>query len=282
MENKLNNNYPKISIVMPSFNQEEFIERSILSILNQNYPNLELIIIDGGSNNNTIDIIKKYEKYIFYWISEKDNGQTHALNKGFSIASGDIFGWQNSDDIYLPNTFNKVAKIFKNNSNINICYGNWYSINKKDEIIEKTYAMPIKTPHSPDEVMNIYNQATFWRKEVHRRLNKLDENMDRGMDYDLILRFLLNEKLNSFYKINSFLGALRRYEGQKSKTDSTQIKEEKYLEKKFNFAPKYSFRGILNHANYRFYQMKESLKLGGVKYTFDKFIKGVKRRRGIL
>ena len=114
--NKIENNYPKISIVMPSYNQAEFIEKSILSVLNQDYKNIELIIIDGGSNDGTIEIIKKYQDYIFFWVSEKDKGQSDALNKGFKLASGEIYGWLNSDDIYLPNAFHNLMLAFKNNS----------------------------------------------------------------------------------------------------------------------------------------------------------------------
>lgn len=89
---------PKITIITPTFNQGKFIEKSILSVLNQNYPNLEYIIIDGGSSDDTLDIIKKYENRITFWISEKDNGQSHAINKGLQKSSGDIINWLNSDD----------------------------------------------------------------------------------------------------------------------------------------------------------------------------------------
>ena len=101
--------FPKISIVMPSYNQVQFIERSILSVLNQDYPNIELIIIDGGSNDGTVEVIKKYEKHITFWVSEKDKGQSDALNKGFKHCTGEIYGWLNSDDLYLPNAFKHAA-----------------------------------------------------------------------------------------------------------------------------------------------------------------------------
>jgi glycosyltransferase involved in cell wall biosynthesis len=100
--------YPKISIITPSFNQAQFLEEAISSVLNQNYPNLEFIIIDGGSTDGRVEIIKKYEKYLAYWVSEKNEGQADALNKGFARATGDIIGWLNSDDCYLDGTFFKV------------------------------------------------------------------------------------------------------------------------------------------------------------------------------
>ena len=105
-------NLPKISIVTPSFNQGNFIEETILSVLNQDYPNLEYIIIDGNSSDNTIEIIKKYSACLHYWVSEKDNGQACALNKGFQVASGDINAYINSDDLYLDNCLWRIAEIY--------------------------------------------------------------------------------------------------------------------------------------------------------------------------
>lgn len=104
--------YPKITLVTPSFNQGEFIEETIRSVLLQNYPNLEYIIIDGGSTDDTVAIIKKYEKYISYWISEKDKGQSEAINKGLKIATGEIFNWLNSDDYYAPGTLKNRRIVF--------------------------------------------------------------------------------------------------------------------------------------------------------------------------
>ncbi len=101
--------YPKITIVTPSYNQGEFIEETILSVINQNYPNLEYIIIDGGSTDNTIEIIKKYEQHINWWVSEKDNGQSHAINKGFEMAKGQWGNWINSDDMLAKDALYNLA-----------------------------------------------------------------------------------------------------------------------------------------------------------------------------
>ena len=155
-ENK--KNYKKISIVMPSYNQAKFIERSILSVLNQNYPNTELIIVDGGSKDGTDKIIKKYQDFISLWISEKDQGQSDALNKGFKHCTGEIYGWLNSDDIYLPNAFKNITSVLKKNSNKKIVFGDWLSINKQDQIIDYNHAFDFNLNHFKYESFHLYSQ----------------------------------------------------------------------------------------------------------------------------
>jgi len=107
--------WPKISIVTPSYNQGQFLEETIRSVLLQGYPNLEYIIIDGGSTDNSIEIIKKYASWLTYWVSEKDRGQSHAINKGWSRAKGQLIAYLNSDDIYLPNALQKIAEAWDEN-----------------------------------------------------------------------------------------------------------------------------------------------------------------------
>ncbi|MFZ4612746.1 MAG: glycosyltransferase family 2 protein, partial [Bacteroidia bacterium] len=103
-------NLPKISIITPSYNQGQYIEETILSVINQDYPNIEYIVMDGGSNDQTVEIIKKYESKITYWVSEKDKGQADAINKGFARATGDILCWLNSDDYFFDGTLKFVAE----------------------------------------------------------------------------------------------------------------------------------------------------------------------------
>ena len=129
--------YPKISIVSPSFNKREFIERCILSVLNQNYPNLEYIIIDGGSTDGSVEIIKKYEKYLTFWVSEPNNGQVNAINKGLHKTTGEITAWLNSDDFYYPGVFVKAAKEFLKNPNIDLLYGDSVLVSEKGKALIK-------------------------------------------------------------------------------------------------------------------------------------------------
>ena len=273
--------FPKISVVIPSFNQGVFLERTLLSIINQIYPDVEIIIIDGGSTDDTISIINKYEKYITYWVSENDHGQSHALNKGFAKATGDIFAWQNCDDIFFPNAFYHVADQFMKLPGITVCYGNWYSIDENDDIIARNFSLKPRTPHSPYENMDAYNQTIFWRKEVHDRFGEFDENLDQKMDCDMIVRFLLNEGPARFFRVSAFLGAFRCYAAQKtfaSIDGKTFFSEEAYMEKKFNFKSSNSFYGKYYRLKYRFAQLYESLMAGGICYTWEKFKKTYRQR----
>jgi len=124
--------YPKISIITPSYNQGRYIEQTIQSVLSQNYPNLEYIIIDGGSTDETVDIIKKYESQLTYWVSEKDSGQTDAINKGFAKCTGYIINWLNSDDYYEPATLHRVANAFMNNKDCKVVCGTEWAF--EDEV----------------------------------------------------------------------------------------------------------------------------------------------------
>jgi glycosyltransferase involved in cell wall biosynthesis len=272
---------PWFSVVVPSYNQGQFIERTILSILNQNYPNLELIIIDGGSSDETLSIIRKYEKHIAYWHSRPDKGQSDALNTGYANASGDIFAWQNSDDIYLPGAFHTVARVFKEQQQASVCYGNWYSIDSHDCILDIHYALKPRMPHASYENMDVYNQALFWRSEAFRITGGFDINLQRLMDGDLMIQLMFREGKKSFYKIDSFLGAFRRHGEQITSTtrrDERSMIEEKYIEGKYGFPVPGTLSGRYHRIIYRFAQLYESLLAGGVHYTWRKFLITYRRR----
>ena len=134
---KQDEKYPKISIVMPSYNQGQFIKRSNLSVINQNYPNTELIIIDGGSDDETVDNLKKYDEYITFWVSESDRGQSHAINKGIDRSSGELITWLNADDLFLPNALKGIGKEWTENNKPKWIAGNTIRIDENGDILHK-------------------------------------------------------------------------------------------------------------------------------------------------
>jgi len=192
-----NNEWPKITIVTPSYNSSKFLEKAILSVLNQNYPNLEYIIIDGGSSDESVEIIKKYEKHLFYWISEKDKGQTQALNKGFSRSTGHILGWLNSDEEYLPETLSKVGKAFIENKELDMYFGNRIKMDVNRKYVGNTI-VPAMHPKHYMLYSNrlLLSDATFWNRSIHKLTGKLDEEHypHLAMDYDWLLRLSVNVK----------------------------------------------------------------------------------------
>lgn len=227
-----NTSYPKISIISPSYNQGEFLERTILSVLNQNYPNLEYIIIDGGSNDNSVEVIKKYEKYLYYWVSEKDKGQGDALNKGFLKSTGNIIGWQNSDDVYLPGAFYKAVDIFKK-SNADIVFGDRMNINQEDKIMRRFKFTSFSLTSYWYCRMSLCNQSLFWRKELFSDIGMIDINLSFIMDFDFFLRAGIKKK--KFKHIEYFLGAFRVHKDSKSLTFDRKIieNEHRFIDKRY-------------------------------------------------
>ena len=152
-----------ISVIVPSFNQGAFIEKTIQSIINQSYTKWELIIIDGGSKDETLSIVEKYNSYITYFCSEKDEGQSHAIAKGFEIATGSILCWLNSDDLLLPGAL-KCAAFELSKKNKQICYGDWVYIDENDNIIDKYYAFDINSNHLKYEGFHLSADSIFWHR----------------------------------------------------------------------------------------------------------------------
>ncbi len=201
--------WPKISIVTPSYNQGKFLEETIRSILLQNYPNLEYIIIDGGSTDESVDIIKKYEKKIQYWISEKDDGQSDALIKGFNKSTGEILNWINSDDILHPKALYHVAKAFMENQEISFVHG-------KNGIISKASQHIGFMPHPYDslEIRYLYEmpygqQSCFFKSVIYFKTGGINGKLRFSMDYDLYVRMhLLGVKS---LQISNLIGSYREH-----------------------------------------------------------------------
>ena len=180
-------NWPKISIVTPSYNQGQFIEETILSVINQNYPNLEYIIIDGGSTDDTVDIIKKYEKYITYWVSEPDRGQSHAINKGFRIASGDIFGWINSDDYYNADIFARVVAMIACGSKT-FLYGNARYYFEESNSFSNINVIEKRKKYHLTFDTGFIQPATFWTRSLWNDVGNLSTSYNYGFDWEWFMR----------------------------------------------------------------------------------------------
>lgn len=214
---------PKISIVTPSFNQAKFLERTILSVLNQNYANLEYIIIDGGSTDGSVEIIRKYESRISYWVSESDRGQAHAINKGLQRATGEWVAWQNSDDIFYPGAFKSFAQMAHKCPRVDLIIGNMNLIDSDDRVLRDIKYVRPTYRSLLAEGMVLTNQAAFWRRRVHDEIGYLDESLDCGFDYEWFLRLLRKQKAAH---VNATWGGLRMHEDTKTHNQQTTFVEE--------------------------------------------------------
>ncbi len=223
---------PKISIVTPSFNQAEFLEATIHSVLSQNYPNLEYIIVDGGSTDGSIEIIKNHANHLHFWCSEPDTGQYDAINKGFAQASGEIMAWLNSDDMYLPWTFKTVASIMADLPQVQWLttlrpgFWDWHGFcldfssapgYAKEAFLDGRYlpsgakpSIEMVGPSSP-----IQQESTFWRQDLWQKVGScLNTSMPLAGDFDLWSRFWVHADL---YGTISPLGGFRSQFNQRSR-----------------------------------------------------------------
>lgn len=183
-------NQPRISIVTPSYNQGQYLEKTILSVLNQNYPNLEFIIIDGGSTDNSVEIIKKYEKHLKYWVSESDRGQSHAINKGFALAEGEVFGWLNSDDCLTERALEVVAEMRQCNPNAGAYVGAGELVNCRGKVIKRKESKDIslKFLYSWLEGFTVMQPSCFFTRTAWESVGGLDESIHFAMDVDLWIK----------------------------------------------------------------------------------------------
>lgn len=206
--------WPKISVVTPSFNQGQFIEEAIRSVLLQGYPNLEYIIMDGGSTDNTVGIIKKYEPGLTHWISEQDRGQSQAINKGILQATGDILFWLNSDDICLPGAFLLAAQAFQPDPDLKLVIGQARIIDDQGKIIGEVRSQFSSWEELVTNPRNSVRQiSTFFSRSVFDELGLVDESLHISMDTELLVRF------TQFHKpliLNDYLAAYRIHPGAKT------------------------------------------------------------------
>ena len=179
---------PLVSIITPSFNQAQFLEATIQSVLEQDYPRIEYIIVDGGSTDGSVDVIKKYEDKLVWWVSEKDKGQTDAINKGFAHAKGQILAWINSDDTYNPRAVGQAVKYLFENPEVAMVYADCNFINEAGQVIGKFNSAQTDYHRLREGYVHIPQQTMFFRAKYWQELGPLDPSFFFAMDYDLWTR----------------------------------------------------------------------------------------------
>lgn len=238
-------NRPLVSIITPSYNQGRFIEETLLSVKNQNYPNIEHIVLDGGSTDNTLEILKKYEgAYNMRWLSESDRGQSDAVNKGFRMAKGEIVGWLNSDDVYFSkDVIFYVVNKFQELKDADVIYGNSVNIDE-DSLILRTCYPTSWFSYKLLLLGNLTGQPSTFLRRIIVQEHELDVSIDLPMDYEYWLRLAKNgfkfrhvNKILAAYRMHSATKTMSRQEEMKTQTRRVQ---EQYGQK-FN-AQYYLFR----------------------------------------
>ena len=200
--------WPRVSIVTPSYNQAQFIEETIRSVLLQGYPNLEYIIVDGDSTDNSVEIIKKYEPWLACWVSELDLGQAHAINKGFARSSGALLGWLNSDDLLCPKALCRIAQAYAKDLSLRVTCGFRKVIDAEGNFrCNRVHGKP--TDFVLKRSCFIAQETVYWRREVWEQIGPLDEVLQYAMDYEYWQRMMAAGY--SFELLPYFLGCFRQH-----------------------------------------------------------------------
>jgi glycosyltransferase involved in cell wall biosynthesis len=231
---------PRITVITPSYNQAHFIEQTIKSVLSQNYPALEHIVMDGGSTDSTLEILKKYDGRLC-WISERDRGQSHALNKGLAMASGDIIAFLNSDDLYAAGALLKVGRFFAAHPKVCWLTGRCRTIDQHEKEIRKAITLykNIWLRTSSYRVLLVLNYisqpATFWTRNVMDTVGEFDESLRYAMDYDYWLRVGRSFKL---WVLDDYLASFRVHASSKAGSSAhAQFDSDLQIAKRYNTSP---------------------------------------------
>lgn len=218
---------PRISIVTPSFNQGPYIEQTIRSVLDQGYPDLEYIIIDGGSTDNTVQILRKYEKHLAYWVSEPDRGQSHAINKGLAVATGEVFNWLNSDDLLAEGSLAGIGSYFAAHPEADVLCGFCRIFDDATGATVRTDRMDIR--QNAEETLlepGVNQPSTFIRLRTVRELGGINDHFRYVMDLELWMRYLLANGLHRVRTTDDLLSHFRLHGASKTVGSSTPMQAE--------------------------------------------------------
>jgi glycosyltransferase involved in cell wall biosynthesis len=270
--------YPKISVITPSYNQGQFIENTIKSVIYQNYPNLEYILIDGESNDETKNIIEEYVNYFAYFVSESDKGQANAINKGFQKADGDIICWLNSDDLFEPNALWTVANYFMKNQS-NFLYGDgWIFYDERKFRPKKIYwKSEVESINTLTYFDPIQQPSAFWTRKVFDEVGFLNESLNYALDWDYFIR--ISQKFELHY-IPIALSSYRIHKSHKTSSGGLErLKEimtivEKYSSPEWiniyaTLYPYYSEIKLLQKIFRRFYKIPFTIKHPSIFFSHD-------------
>ena len=229
--------WPKISIITPNYNYAHFLEETIRSVLLQEYPNIEYIIIDGGSTDDSVKIIKKYERWISYWETTSDKGSASAINRGFSKATGEIFAWLNSDDLLMPGCLKSVGKIMLKNPKVDFLYGDRINADAETNFIGVHFSRSIIGRFHWAHCSPLAQECCFWRRRLHEKVGKLREDIKTIYDHDLFMRMW--KKKGRFLKTKNFLGIYRNHQATLTncKSDVMQQEIQKMIREEGIFTP---------------------------------------------
>lgn len=205
---------PLVSIVTPSYNQAQFLEETILSVLNQDYPNIEYIVIDGGSTDGSVDILRKYESRLAFWVSEPDRGQSHAINKGWRCATGDIVAYLNSDDLYTPGAVTAGVHAFAAHPDAGMVYSDALFVDAEGISLGKRRAHPFNLQRLITTEEILPQPTVFIQKWALDAVGLLGEGLYMSMDYDLLIR--LGLRYPAVYLPHACLAVMRQHAAAKS------------------------------------------------------------------
>lgn len=203
----------KVSIVTPSFNQAEYLEAAIQSVLAQSHTEVEYIIIDGGSTDGSVEIIRKYQPSLAYWVSEPDQGQTDAINKGFARATGGILAWLNSDDTYEPHAVATALAYLTQHPEVGLVYGDANYIDSHGDVVGRFPAAQTSLPQLRQGYVHIPQQSAFFRADLWRQVAPLDPELYFAMDYDLWIKLA---SLSRIVYLPGVLANFRLHQGGKT------------------------------------------------------------------